>query len=210
MRKLIIRRIIYKTTNNINGKIYIGRSGKGDSKYLGSGKYLLHALNKYGKQNFKRVVIDNADNRKELCEKEIFWINFYDARNPEIGYNIGPGGEGAGSGKDHPHYGVFGENHPRYGKRYHHSKETITRMSLDRRGENINNYGKTTSEETKQKMRDSLIGRKLSEEHKQNIKMGLRLSGKNSAHQGKAHSEETKEKMRIARKKYWENIREKN
>ena len=46
--------IIYKTTNLINGKIYIGMSKNKKENYLGSGIYLKYAIDKYGKENFKK------------------------------------------------------------------------------------------------------------------------------------------------------------
>lgn len=50
---------IYKTTNLINGKIYVGQhKGKFDRGYVGSGKILKLALTKYGKQNFLTELID--------------------------------------------------------------------------------------------------------------------------------------------------------
>jgi len=45
---------IYKTTNLINGKIYIGQSFKHNCKYLGSGIFLKRAIKKYGIENFRR------------------------------------------------------------------------------------------------------------------------------------------------------------
>ena len=45
--------IIYKTTNLVNGKIYIGKDSKNNPNYLGSGNLLKKALIKYGKENFK-------------------------------------------------------------------------------------------------------------------------------------------------------------
>ena len=51
--------LIYKTENKINGKIYIGKhitNTIGDN-YLGSGIYLLNAIKKYGKENFKKRYI---------------------------------------------------------------------------------------------------------------------------------------------------------
>ena len=82
---------IYKTTNLVTNKIYIGQKkstvflGK---KYLGSGKYLWCAINKYGIENFDVELIDIADSKCDLDELEKFYISKYDANNPIVGYNI--------------------------------------------------------------------------------------------------------------------------
>ena len=68
--------IIYKTTNLINGKIYIGKDSKNDPNYFGSGLLLRQSIKKYGKKNFKKEIIDFADSVKGLNEKEIYWILF--------------------------------------------------------------------------------------------------------------------------------------
>ncbi len=86
--------IIYKTTNLINGKIYIGKDSKNDPNYFGSGLLLRQSIKKYGKKNFKKEIIDFADSVKGLNEKEIYWIAFYNSTNKEIGYNLTPGGFG--------------------------------------------------------------------------------------------------------------------
>lgn len=46
--------IIYKTTNLINGKIYIGFDSHNNPEYFGSGKLIKMALKKYGTSNFKK------------------------------------------------------------------------------------------------------------------------------------------------------------
>lgn len=87
---------IYKTTNLINGKMYIGQhkySGEGiDPKYYGNGTTFKKALKKYGKENFKVEILEWCENMDELNEKEKYWIVFYNAKN--IGYNLDDGGKG--------------------------------------------------------------------------------------------------------------------
>ena len=84
---------IYKTTNMVNGKIYVGKSIKSDSSYLGSGLQINAAIKKYGRENFTKEIIEEclAD---ILDEREIYWIDILDARNTKIGYNISIGGTG--------------------------------------------------------------------------------------------------------------------
>ena len=50
--------IIYKTTNLINGKIYVGSDISNIPSYLGSGKILKCAIKKYGKDNFQKEILD--------------------------------------------------------------------------------------------------------------------------------------------------------
>ena len=98
--------VIYKITNLINGKIYIGQTvvtepqrwqnhvwhAYNDPK--NDAVYLCNAIKKYGKENFKREIIDEADTRDELNNKEIQYILLYNSTDPSIGYNIANGGEG--------------------------------------------------------------------------------------------------------------------
>lgn len=88
---------IYKTTNLINGKFYIGQKKSNKflhEKYLGSGVRLQSAIKHYGENNFTVDMIDYADSKDELDRKEIYWIEKLDARNLDIAYNLSKGGEG--------------------------------------------------------------------------------------------------------------------
>lgn len=89
---------IYITTNNVNGKKYIGKrvydSAGRWKDYFGSGLLLTRALNHYGKENFSRQIIDVAESSHELCEKERYWISYFDAVSSDKFYNIAPGGVG--------------------------------------------------------------------------------------------------------------------
>ena len=184
--------IIYKTTNLINGKIYIGKYSGKAKKYLGSGKLLLLAIKKYGKENFIRETIEEGIEDKEiLCEREIYWIKFYDARNLNIGYNLATGGEGASPGEANPMYG----KHP--------SEDTKKKQSDANKGEKSYWWGKKLPDETKQKMRDNhadysgenhpLFGTHCSDATK--TKISNSNKGKTGAMKGKNHTDETKEKI---------------
>ena len=83
---------IYKTTNVLNGKIYIGQSTKDDDSYLGSGEIIKKAINKYGKESFIKEILLECKTKKELDEKEIFYIEKYNSTDKKIGYNISHGG----------------------------------------------------------------------------------------------------------------------
>jgi group I intron endonuclease len=87
--------LIYKTVNRLNGKFYIGQEKNYNPRYFGSGIYLIRAIEKYGLENFtKEIIEDKIETKQLLNEREIFWIDFFDSRNPKKGYNIASGGQG--------------------------------------------------------------------------------------------------------------------
>ena len=68
---------VYKTTNIINNKIYVGVHETYDlnDSYIGSGGYFLRAVKKYGLENFKKDILYVFDNKKEMLEKEKEIVN---------------------------------------------------------------------------------------------------------------------------------------
>ena len=91
--------IIYKITNKINGKVYIGQTVQTlklrvKSHFNGSSKCLalVRAIRKYGRENFTVTQIDKGKNRKDLNEKEMFWIKKYESMGAK-GYNLTQGGD---------------------------------------------------------------------------------------------------------------------
>lgn len=87
---------IYKTTNKANNKIYIGqhRASEHDINYIGSGKLIKRAINKYGLDNFSNEVITMCDSQEEMDNTEIEMINRFKSTNLKNGYNIARGGSG--------------------------------------------------------------------------------------------------------------------
>ena len=87
--------IVYKTTNQINGMFYIGTHKTDDlnDDYMGSGKYLRRAIQKYGLKNFKKVVLHVFDNPDEMFSKEAEIVTeaFLSEENT---YNLKVGGFG--------------------------------------------------------------------------------------------------------------------
>jgi group I intron endonuclease len=87
---------IYITTNMINGKKYVGqRKMDKNSKwksYLGSGEALKKAINKYGKENFHREIIDIAFDKNELNILEKYYTILFDTVNDDNWYNMCYGG----------------------------------------------------------------------------------------------------------------------
>lgn len=96
---------IYKLTNTLNNKIYIGlttetisercRKRIAEAKYRESrNSYILNAIRKHGSKVFKVEQLDTANTLEELQQKEIFYIEKYNSTNRNIGYNLTKGGEG--------------------------------------------------------------------------------------------------------------------
>lgn len=180
---------IYKTTNLINNKIYIGKhkADKFNPNYYGSGKIIRRALSKYGKANFIVEMVELCKTLEELNEKERYWIYVLNTRNPVIGYNLQFGGEG---GWEYVNTYQKGENHPFFGKHLtDQHKQKISQNHADVSKENNPFYGKTHSKETKQKIGEKSKGRKHSEEDK--IKMSKKLLGQTRSDLAKQHYKES-------------------
>lgn len=86
--------LIYKTTNLINDKFYIGahETNNINDSYLGSGKALKRAIAKYGKENFKKEIIKECCSREEMYLEEQTLLNNF-ITNKKC-YNLKHGGIG--------------------------------------------------------------------------------------------------------------------
>ena len=146
---------IYKTTNIVNGKIYIGQKRYERNNdimnpmpsYIGSGKKLANAIKKYGKENFRRKILCWCLNQEAMDDCEKFFIKHFGSINEDIGYNLCEGGQ---STIPKELLNVKGENNPNYGNRW--TEEMKKRLSDKAKARNISgvnnpNYGKRWSKE---------------------------------------------------------------
>ena len=91
---------VYCTTNLVNGRLYIGKhKGSVDDQYLGSGRILHRAINKYGRENFVKSILEVADTEAEIDLLEIKWISHYRSINEALLYNLTDGGTGGNTTK---------------------------------------------------------------------------------------------------------------
>jgi group I intron endonuclease len=185
---------IYKTTNLINGKIYIGQHLREefDKKYYGSGKLIQFALKKYGKNNFNVEIIEWLDSIEKLNDAEVKFISAYNSINKKIGYNIALGGN----------------NKSVKGTKWSNSARINHEKSREQANEKLR--GKKRSEESKLKQSISSKGKKMSKEWCENISKSLK--GRKGTWEGKYLPKEIKEKIGVGNrgKKRTEEFKKKN
>jgi len=207
--------LLYKTTNLVNGKLYIGQTIRIErylkGKYIGSGFAFKEAIKKYGLQNFKSEILQylehqptEEDSIQKLNDLEIHYIKEYDSLVPN-GYNLEDGGKGKG------------ETHPTTKEKISQSlKGNIRNRGRKQSSQEIENRakslkGRVLSKETKEKISKSLQGRKFSEttlqkmrgkvrtqEHKERISLTLKSKGFST--KGRKLSEEVKLKLSLIKK----------
>lgn len=88
---------VYQTENLKNGKKYIGVCTFNSDSYLGSGRLLKSAIRKYGRENFKRTILEHCSTPEKVYLKEIYYINKYNAVKSKDYYNLSHGGYGGNS-----------------------------------------------------------------------------------------------------------------
>jgi group I intron endonuclease len=179
--------IVYKATNLINGKIYIGQTSLSlearkrthfrDAKSNKFNMLFHNAIREYGTNCFVWEIIDQCLTSESFDDLEKHYIKLFHCKYPD-GYNLTDGGKGGCGLKI--------------------SSETRKKKSDSMRGERNHNFGKHLSEETKQKIRIANIGKHHSEETKK--KMSAAHSGEKHHFFGKHHTEESRKKMIISHK----------
>ena len=169
---------IYKITNNLNNKIYIGYKSKTveeSESYYGSGTVIKAAIKKYGKDNFTKTILErDIVDFDFLKERERHYIKLYDSYNN--GYNLTKGGDGIIG------YKLTEEHKQKLIKSV--KGKPLSKEHKQKLSESL--QGKIISEETKEAIRKALTGRPRPEETKRKISEG---------NIGKIRSEETRRKI---------------
>ena len=185
---------IYKITNTLNGRVYVGQSCNIENRLAAHRRYLVRgvhenqrlqrAWNKYGPDCFAFDVIEAVNDNAELTDREQYWIDALNASGVG-GYNMCPA---AGSCKGYKHSeesiskrrgrspwnkGAIGQY-----KLGPASEDRKMKIGHAQKGAKNHNFGKTIPDEVKQKIRDALSGSrcylaKLDEQKVREIKLAL-------------------------------------
>lgn len=163
---------VYKTTNTVTGKSYIGAHSTTelDDNYLGSGKQIKDSIKKYGKQVFIREILEYFGTRGEAFAREAEMVTD-DFIKESNNYNMCPGGLGSTIKTDEFKQKVSAKLKGRI-----FSEEHSKKKSLAQTGPKNHRYGKPNPNAPK-------------------------LSGKDNGMYSKKHTEESVELMRTNRKK---------
>jgi group I intron endonuclease len=187
--------MIYKIINNVNGKLYIGKTEKSLSarwklhlKHVkkGTNRYLYDAIRHYGVKNFSIEKIENVKSIDDLNKKERWWIKECQSKNKQFGYNMTDGGDG-------------GKMLPSVYKRIADKKRGIPltkehrkKCSIALKGKNNPNFGKKMSAGQKFLISRTLKRKYKSGEWTPNVSEIIGKKGKNHPRYGKHHTRETK------------------
>ena len=205
----------------------INKKKKYRETYYGSGKLIKQAIEKYGKENFEKEILEECSSKEHLDLAEIYWISYYNSTDRNIGYNIAIGGSGGDTISNHPDKEVISQkiSESNKGKLPWNTgtKGKIKWTEERKKKASKTNKGRKHKEDTKEKMSLARIRwhKNATDEQKEAIREKLRLSqtGKKmpprSDDQKRKHSEwmkennpmfwythteESREKMRLANK----------
>jgi len=197
---------IYKITNRVNGKIYIGSASDVSRRIIyhkntlrnkkHTNRHLQAAFLKYGEQNFTFEVIEYLDDKLKLRDREQYWMDLLKVCDEKFGYNIVPNSQHKMLSEETKR--LLRLRPVRSGwKHTPETKQRISILAIERNrllgkepGKKFNKTGLKRSElcgdlnvsrrpEVRQKISEALRGRKLSEE----TKMKISLKNKGSKHQ---------------------------
>ena len=149
---------IYKITNLLNGKIYVGKHTckSIENVYYGSGVAIKAAIKKYGKNAFKKDVLCICKSEDELNKMEIEWISKLGAFGD--GYNMTKGGEGKlGRKPTSSEIEKARESRIAFYKSNPQAREMLSNLAKKRVGNKNSFYGKALTREHIEKMTNARV-----------------------------------------------------
>ena len=165
---------IYKYTNKVNGKVYIGRTcmslekrAKKDGKGYARCSHFWNAIQKHGWENFEGVILESDLSPREAKSREEYYISFYDSTNKLKGYNI-------------------------------REKDSNCYSDEQRKLLSKKMTGQTMSEETKEKLRKANLGRKASEETRKKISESNKGKSHKISEEGRKAIVETNKNRKVS------------
>ena len=183
---------VYITTNLITGKQYVGdhSSDNLNDGYLGSGIYLNESVNKYGRENFKRDILQIVDTKEEAFNLQQKYITEYDTLKPN-GYNISPtGGHGTANSWSDESRKKLSKSHTGMKQTEQTIQKRIKKCNIKReetkKKQSQSLQGHTVTKQTAEKISNALKGKKKSLEHIKHL---------SESHKGHKVSEETRKKQ---------------
>ena len=145
--------IIYLTTNLVNGKQYVGKDRNNNPHYLGGGILLKEDIQTFGKNKFKKEILEVCSSIEELKCKEVYWLEYFNAsENPNF-YNLTNKSGGSDRG-------------PTKTQKYLDRGKSI---SKSRKGKTYPLASEAQQGLKKPKVSKALTGKPKSEKHKENL-----------------------------------------
>ena len=177
-----MKHLLYKTVNKLNGRFYVGMHSTRNinDAYLGSGRRLKAEVNKYGRENFEKIILEELPSREILAQREREVVNDSLRENP-LCLNLKNGGEGGGRFWGNKN-SILALNDPLTKKKAalkgnatlrerrkntQYTEQYSNNLSISKKFKPNNWLGRHHSEETKCKLKLSMLGLQKGEKNSQ-------------------------------------------
>lgn len=168
--------IIYKATNKINGKCYIGQTTeilnrRMQRHLLSKSRLYFHcAIRKYGEENFNWTILEVCMSKEDMNDKEKYYIKLFKSNEKEYGYNLTDGGTDCNH-TDSTKKKISEANKIRIYKP--HTEETKRKISESKKGKKPKRLSYLHTDETKRKISEKKKGSIVTQNTRDKISKSL-------------------------------------